>query len=463
MFNAICLLSYNKGMSETEILRGSAHKFVGLIIYSVFLFSNFANGRGFDSLLHQLPQIGAFSKIFDSKLILNVKDHGAKGDGIVDDTQAFADVWDMACSSKVESKIIIPDEISALLRPINLGGPCHSKITLQISGSIVAPNNPDVWNGNDTHKWLYFHNMDHLTVEGGGTINGMGQQWWTSSCKIDPKQPCRHAPTAITFHRCNNLIVKNLMITNGQQMQMAFTNCDRVSVSHISVFAPSESPNTDGIHISSSTNVEIKDTTVRTGDDCISIVSNSSKVNIRRIVCGPGHGISIGSLGKSGTCDQVYDVNVEGAILSNTENGVRIKTWQGGNGFVRNVKFENVWMENVSNPIIIDQYYCDSNKPCPNKTCAVNVENISFVNIRGTSASKEAIRFACSDVSPCEGLYLEDIYLVSVFEDLTTTTTSFCWEARGTSFGAVYPPPCYSNSATLIKHIVSYIPNLQPI
>lgn len=37
---------------------------------------------------------------------------------------------------------------------------------------------------------------------------------------------------------------------------------------------------------------------------------------------------SIGSLGKSGTCDQVYDVSVRGAILSNTENGVRIKTWQ---------------------------------------------------------------------------------------------------------------------------------------
>ncbi|XP_023761769.1 probable polygalacturonase At1g80170 [Lactuca sativa] len=451
-------------MSETGFLYASAHKFVSLIIYSVFLFSNFANARVFDSLLHQiqLPQFGAFSKIFESKIHLNVKDYGAKGDGIEDDTQAFADVWNKACSSKVESRIIIPDESSYLLRPINLAGSCHSKITLMIFGSIVAPSNPDVWNGNDTHKWIYFHGVDHLTVEGGGTINGMGQEWWASSCKINPKNPCRHAPTAITFHKCNNLVVKNLMIRNGQQMQMAFTNCDRVSVSHVSLFTPSWSPNTDGIHISSSTNVEVKDSVIRTGDDCISIVSNSSKIDVRRIFCGPGHGISIGSLGKSGTCDQVYDVSVRGAILSNTENGVRIKTWQGGSGFVKNVKFDDIWMQNVSNPIIIDEYYCDSNTPCPNKTCGINVENISYVNIRGTSATKEAIRFACSDVAPCEGLFLEDVYLVSAFDDVTTT--SFCWEATGTTSGTIYPPLCYySNSATFIKHIVSYIPNLQPI
>lgn len=40
---------------------------------------------------------------------------------------------------------------------------------------------------------------------------------------------------------------------------------------------------------------------------------------------------------------------------------------QGGSGYVRGVRFENVRMEDVSNPIIIDQFYCDSPKPCPNQ------------------------------------------------------------------------------------------------
>lgn len=44
-----------------------------------------------------------------------------------------------------------------------------------------------------------------------------------------------------------------------------------------------------------------------------------------------------------------------------------ISLHQGGSGFVRKINFWNVWMSNVSNPIIIDQYYCDSPFQCPNQ------------------------------------------------------------------------------------------------
>lgn len=37
---------------------------------------------------------------------------------------------------------------------------------------------------------------------------------------------------------------------------------------------------------------------------------------------------------------------------------------QGGSGYARNIKFLNIEMQNVTNPIIIDQYYCDQVNPC---------------------------------------------------------------------------------------------------
>ena len=40
---------------------------------------------------------------------------------------------------------------------------------------------------------------------------------------------------------------------------------------------------------------------------------------------------------------------------------------QGGSGSVSNIKFLNVQMNNVDNPIIIDQSYCDQDKPCKGK------------------------------------------------------------------------------------------------
>ncbi|KAJ1413383.1 Regulator of chromosome condensation, RCC1 [Sesbania bispinosa] len=232
---------------------------------------------------------------------------------------------------------------------------------------------------------------------------------------------------------------------------MAFTSCMRVVASHLKVLAPAFSPNTDGIHISASKGVEIRDSVIRTGDDCISIVRNSSRVWIRNISCGPGHGISIGSLGKSKAWEKVQNINVNGAYLFNTDNGVRIKTWQGGNGLASKITFQNILMENVSNPIIVDQYYCDSRHPCKNQTSAVQVGNVSFINIQGTSATEEAIKFACSDASPCEGLYLENIFLASCFGG---NTRSYCWQAYGSARGSVYPPACFSSSNDFIRQNV---------
>ncbi|XP_057967145.1 probable polygalacturonase At1g80170 isoform X2 [Malania oleifera] len=415
-----------------------------IVIYAYLVANLTSVVESFEPLI-QLPRSGSFRNRPRYERVVNVRNYGAKGDGLSDDTQAFEDAWKIACSLPLRTSIVIPSGYTYLVRPIDFAGPCRSRVTLRICGIVIAPSNPDVWDGLDTQKWLYFHGVNRLTVEGGGTIDGRGQEWWSQSCKINKTNPCRHAPTAITFHRCKNLKFKNLMVKNSQQMHIGFTNCVRVIASFLKVFAPPFSPNTDGIHISASTRVEVKDSIIRTGDDCISIVSNSSGIKIRNIVCGPGHGISIGSLGKSNSWAQVHDVRVDGAFLSNTQNGVRVKTWQGGRGFASNIIFQNVRMENVSNPIIINQYYCDSVLPCANQTSAVKVENISFKHIKGTSATEEAMRFACSNSFPCERIFLEDIMLVSPSGEIPK---SFCWEAHGSTKGVIYPSPCFSCSGS---------------
>lgn len=444
-------LTRSDTMKSLRLHSSSSTCVIGLVhILFLLVSSDTVNTEKFDSLL-QLQHSGSLTTRLRSKRVLIVSDFGAKGDGITDDSKAFKNAWEIACSFPTRTRILIPSGSIYLVHPVDIAGPCRSKVTLVISGTIIAPKNAEAWIGLNPRKWLYFHGVNHLTIEGGGTVNGMGQEWWARSCKTNSTNPCRHAPTAITFHRCKNLKVKNLMIVNSQKMHMAFTNCMRVVASHLQVIAPATSPNTDGIHISVSKGVEVKDSIIRTGDDCISIVSNSSRIRIMNIVCGPGHGISIGSLGKSNSWSQVRDVIVDAAFLSNTENGVRIKTWQGGSGFASNIAFRNVLMDNVSNPIIIDQYYCDSQLPCLNQTLAVKVENISFMHIKGTSATEEAIRFACSDDSPCEGLYLEDIQLLS---STGGTTSSFCWEAQGSSLGSLNPPACFSCSEAFIEQKV---------
>jgi len=81
---------------------------------------------------------------------------------------------------------------------------------------------------------------------------------------------------------------------------------------------------------------------------------------------------SIGSLGKESQEAGVRDVTVKTTTFTGTENGLRIKTWgRPSNGFATNILFQHVVMNNVKNPILIDQNYCPGKKNCPGQVCQI--------------------------------------------------------------------------------------------
>lgn len=76
---------------------------------------------------------------------------------------------------------------------------------------------------------------------------------------------------------------------------------------------------------------------------------------------------SIGSLGKQEKEDPVKSIHVRNCTLNGTTNGLRIKTWPGSTELeASDLTFEDVVMDRVSFPILIDQHYCPS-KDCDNK------------------------------------------------------------------------------------------------
>ncbi|XP_059669556.1 polygalacturonase-like [Cornus florida] len=395
----------------------------------------FENSINLEHTNFRLKKVDEVRSLRASVKTVSVDDFGAKGDGKTDDTEAFKKAWEVACSSSTIAVFVVPENKNYLVKPVTFSGPCNSVLTMQVYGIIKASDYQSDYNEDGRH-WLLFDNVQNLMVEGGGIINGNGDIWWKNSCKINKELPCKIAPTALTFYNCKNLTLKNLRIQDAQQIHVSFEKCVNVGAFSLTVTAPKGSPNTDGIHVANTLNIHIKRCVIGTGDDCISIVNGSKLVNVTDITCGPGHGISsigIGSLGAGGAEAYVSDVTVNGANLTGTTNGVRIKTWQEGSGRARNIKFQNIQMNSVYNPIIINQNYCD---PCKDRRTVVEVKDVVYQNIKGTSASEVAITFNCCSSVPCQGILLQN---VNIKGDKGETTKAICNNVNFNDIGVVSP------------------------
>ncbi|XP_073027760.1 exopolygalacturonase-like [Primulina eburnea] len=219
--------------------------------------------------------------------------------------------------------------------------------------------------------------------------------------------------------------------------------CHNMNISHVILTAPGNSPNTDGIHIGSSTKIKIVHGKIHTGDDCVSMVAGSQDIDIFDVVCGPGHGISVGSLGRTHETEYVTSIHVRNCTFIGAENGLRIKTWAPSlYSLASDIIFENIDIINTGNPIIIDQQYCPSGS-CKLQnmlSSAVQIKDVTFKNIRGISNTKVAVNIQCSPTLPCKNVRLVDIDLS--YRGRGGQARSLCSHVTGSSSGKQKPGGC---------------------
>jgi polygalacturonase len=96
---------------------------------------------------------------------------------------------------------------------------------------------------------------------------------------------------SLEFSNSNNIAITGLASLNSQLFHIVIHGCQNVKVQGVRVSAAGNSPNTDGIHVQSSTGVTILNCRIGTGDDCVSIGPGTSSLWIENVACGPGHGI----------------------------------------------------------------------------------------------------------------------------------------------------------------------------
>ncbi|XP_050889132.1 probable polygalacturonase At3g15720 [Lathyrus oleraceus] len=319
-----------------------------------------------------------------------------------------------------------------MLQPMKFQGPCKSEtINVEIMGTITAPESRKSWkwDNNDSETWIEFCHVNGLVISGEGIIDGQGSSWWNDVGE-------GHRPTALRILKCENFQLSGLRHVNSPKNHLSINSCTGALISNLHMTAPEDSPNTDGIDISSSTQIDIQHLVISTGDDCIAINSGSQFINITDVFCGPGHGISVGSLGKDGSYATVEDVYVRNVTFTETTNGARIKTWTGGSGYARKITYEDIKLFGVKNPIIIDQQY----DALQGKSKAVKVSDVTFRNIEGTANDEKAIELNC-DYIGCTKIILENINITGL-DGKTISAT--CNNVQGSCTSCTPNIPCFS-------------------
>lgn len=317
-----------------------------------------------------------------------VKAHGAKGrgakaDGVTDDTEAVQAAID-GCP---KGGRVVFEEGVYLVRPLTL----KSDITLELKAGAVILGDTDeenyprvparttvkdkevilaTWEGepHDCHQSLISAFKEkNIKIVGEGVIDGNAENstWWQR-----PKGREVARPRLVFLNGCKNVVFHGVTCKNSASWCVHPFFSQNLKFYDLKIENPADAPNTDGINPESCDNVDIIGCKLSVGDDCCAIKSGklymgktyktpASNHTLRNDLFENGHGaIVLGSEMSGG----VTDLSVSQCVFSRTERGLRIKTRRGRGkyGIIDGVTFENIKMENVITPLVINMYYfCD--------------------------------------------------------------------------------------------------------
>ncbi|XP_019150586.1 PREDICTED: exopolygalacturonase-like [Ipomoea nil] len=335
----------------------------------------------------------------------SITNYGAKPDGKTESSKALLAAWMHACKES-RSTVAVPGG-EFLLNPVRLSGPCAGPITFAVWGVLKAPEKTFL----ESSEWILFEDLQHLTVTGNGVLDGQGAYAWSvNQCKVNPN--CKPFSTNLKFDGVTYGRIEGITSRDSKFFHIVIDESQHVDIENIRITAPADSKNTDGIHIGRSQLVQVNNVDIGTGDDCISLGPGTTNVVISQVNCGPGHGFSIGSIGKNENED-VSGIIVKNCNITNATNGLRIKTWAPSTANkVFNITYQDISLNGVQNPIVIDQHYCPNNQCQHQGESSVEVSNIRYLNIYGSSQDELSANFNCSGKVPCKDIEITRLNIV---------------------------------------------------
>jgi polygalacturonase len=325
------------------------------------------NEFGFRLAAVAVLTMGALPAIAAGK-VCDARTYGSKADGTTKDTKSIqAAIDDCASAGGGTVKLSGGTFLSA---PIVL----KSNITLDVEKGATLLGSPDhedypkkiEFKGPGYQSLIGAVNAEHVSITGGGTIDGNGASWWAlartqKNAGVLGSENSR--PRGLVFDHCKHVRIEGVTVQNSPYWQIVPYYSDDVVIRNVRILAPARSPNTDAIDPFSSSNVVIDHVYADVGDDNVAIKSGminspgpdapSRNITITDCDFEHGHGLSIGSEIAGGA----QNIHAERIHFKGTDQGIRIKANRDRGADVSNISFKDITMEDVRTSILISEYY----------------------------------------------------------------------------------------------------------
>ncbi|CAO3675618.1 unnamed protein product [Umbelopsis ramanniana] len=298
--------------------------------------------------------------------------------------------------------------------------------TVQFNGNLTLP----VYSSSYENGAAYISvTGDSVKWTGSGTIVGNGQAWYDKKLT--------DAPRVLAIHTTNS-VFSGFKIVQAPRAHFSVSSAKNTVLEnlYINTVSTSSNPakNTDAFDVSSSSGIIIQGSNIYNGDDCLAVNSGVTNLTFTNNNCNGSHGFSIGSLGKDLATGTVDGVNITASSCTNCQNGVRIKTWPGGKGYVKNINYDNIRLTNVDNPIIVTTHYCDNEHESScnaDDSSSLSISDVTINNVYGavSSAGDPILSVNCSTNTPCTNFAITNINISKA----SKTPKNVCIDLTGSS------------------------------